>query len=224
MSLREIDRAPSDMSADSSTNTSFVMEETTTVDSVEYIKDKIHNFLFEKEDDSIINSMNSRYIMANQILKSSEYISLPSQIKNDILIATLLSIFNDYKWDNWKFNIDSFINISNDDKKEVQYMLELCDNIDSSLDVDSYKLIPRYIAIINEFSAIGIIEYIKNIKKDELYSKLKTYLSVMKDKIDSNNEYINHQYNIIKNLIKQINDYMSKNSTISIEDIENILF
>ena len=212
------------MSADSSTNTSVIMEETTTVDPVEYTKMKIHNFLFEKEDDSIINSMNNRYIMANQILKSNEYVSLPDQIKNYVLIATFLSIFNDYKWDSWKFNIDDFINVSNDDKKELQDMLKLCDNLDSSLDVNSYKLIPRYIAIINEFSAIGIMEYIKNIKKDELYSNLKTYLSAMKDKIDSNNEYINHQYNIIKNLNKQINDYMSKNGTISIDIIENILF
>ena len=124
----------------------------------------------------------------------------------------------------FKSNIDDFINVSNDDKKELQDMLKLCDNLDSSLDVNSYKLIPRYIAIINEFSAIGIMEYIKNIKKDELYSNLKTYLSAMKDKIDSNNEYINHQYNIIKNLNKQINDYMSKNGTISIDIIENILF
>ena len=224
MSFREIDRVPSDMSADSSTNTSVIMEETTTVDPVEYTKMKIHNFLFEKEDDSIINSMNNRYIMANQILKSNEYVSLPDQIKNYVLIATFLSIFNDYKWDSWKFNIDDFINVSNDDKKELQDMLKLCDNLDSSLDVNSYKLIPRYIAIINEFSAIGIMEYIKNIKKDELYSNLKTYLSAMKDKIDSNNEYINHQYNIIKNLNKQINDYMSKNGTISIDIIENILF
>ena len=224
MSFREIDRVPSDMSEDSSTNTSVIMEETTTVDPVEYTKMKIHNFLFEKEDDSIINSMNNRYIMANQILKSSEYVSLPDQIKNYVLIATFLSIFNDYKWDSWKFNIDDFINVSNDDKKELQDMLKLCDNLDSSLDVNSYKLIPRYIAIINEFSAIGIMEYIKNIKKDELYSNLKTYLSAMKDKIDSNNEYINHQYNIIKNLNKQINDYMSKNGTISIDIIENILF
>ena len=162
--------------------------------------------------------------MANQILKSNEYVSLPDQIKNYVLIATFLSIFNDYKWDSWKFNIDDFINVSNDDKKELQDMLKLCDNLDSSLDVNSYKLIPRYIAIINEFSAIGIMEYIKNIKKDELYSNLKTYLSAMKDKIDSNNEYINHQYNIIKNLNKQINDYMSKNGTISIDIIENILF
>ena len=224
MSFREIDRVPSDMSEDSSTNTSVIMEETTTVDPVEYTKMKIHNFLFEKEDDSIINSMNNRYIMANQILKSSEYVSLPDQIKNYVLIATFLSIFNDYKWDSWKFDIDDFINVSNDDKKELQDMLKLCDNLDSSLDVNSYKLIPRYIAIINEFSAIGIMEYIKNIKKDELYSNLKTYLSAMKDKIDSNNEYINHQYNIIKNLNKQINDYMSKNGTISIDIIENILF
>jgi len=176
MSLREIDRAPSDMSTNSSTNTSFVMEETTTVDSVEYTKNKIYKFLDSRGDDYIISSMNDRFYMVNQILRSFTTIGLENI--NCVLIATLLSVFNEFNWDNFSFNINSFTNVSSEAIKDINEMLYLTVNKSESRS-ESYKLIPMYVSILIDSSRSTIMNIVNNVNEKELYSELRTYINLI---------------------------------------------
>jgi hypothetical protein len=108
MSLIEIDRAPSDMSTNSSVDNSLVIEEIITVDSVEYTKNKIYEFLSNVRNKDIISSVNDRYFIANQTLSTIKTISLENQ--NSVLIAVLLSIFNEYGAHGSKYSGDSIWN------------------------------------------------------------------------------------------------------------------
>lgn len=219
MSLREeIDRAPSDMSADSSTNTSVIMEETTTVNPVEYTKDKIFEFLDNRGDKDIISSVNDRYCIASQILYTFASISIKNQ--NNVLIAVLLSIFNEFKWDNFEFNINAFTNIS---PGEIEEMLYLITNKSNS-SYEPYKLIPRCVSILIDSSRNTIMNIVDNTDKNELYNELSEYIDLInKYKIDIDNKYIKDMYDMNRKRISIIKEHMVKNKSIDVNVIKNIL-
>ena len=86
------------------------MDDAIIVNPVEYTAEKIMLFL---TDDSILRSTKDRYDMAKNTLNTDEYSSLDNTNKNCVLIASMLSIFEDYQWENFTFNIDAFTNVSN---------------------------------------------------------------------------------------------------------------
>ena len=207
------------MSDIDSANNSVIMDDAIIVNPVEYTAEKIMLFL---TDDSILRSTKDRYDMAKNTLNTDEYSSLDNTNKNCVLIASMLSIFKDYQWENFTFNIDAFTNVSNNEKNIIIEILQLINNTNSA---DAYKLIPRYISLIIEYSPYGIINYIKNINEKELYSVLKEHVSdILKFDINSNNPYLNQQYNSNRNAIQKLNDYVIKNSSINNDIIENIFF
>jgi hypothetical protein len=218
MSLREIDRAPSDMSADSSTNTSFVMEETTTMNPVEYTKNKIFEFLDNRGDKDIISSVNDRYCIAEEILYTFSSISIENQ--NNILIAVLLSIFNEYEWINFKFDIKAFTNVPT---YAIEEMLHLITNKSNS-SYESYKLIPRYVSILIDSSSNTIMNIVDNTKTNSLYNELNEYIDMInKYKIDIDSKYIRDIYNMNRDKISEIDSYIKKNKSIDVNVIKNIL-
>jgi len=221
MSLREeIDIAPLDMSADSSTNTSFVMEETTTVDSVEYTKNKIFEFLDNRGDKDIISSVNDRYCIAEEILYTFSSISIENQ--NNILIAVLLSIFNEYEWINFKFDIKDFTNVPIYAIEEMLYLITYKSSISPSY--ESFKLIPRYVSILINSSSNTIMNIINNTKTNSLYNELNEYIDMInKYKIDIDSKYIKDIYNMNRDKISEIDSYMKKNKSIDANVIKNIL-
>jgi hypothetical protein len=218
MSLREIDRAPSDMSTNSSADNSFIMEETTTMNPVEYTKDKIFEFLDNRGDKDIISSVNDRYCIAEEILYTFSSISIENQ--NNILIAVLLSIFNEYEWINFKFDIKVFTNVPT---YAIEEMLYLITNKSNS-SYESYKLIPRYVSILINSSSNTIMNIINNTKTSSLYNELNEYIDMInKYKIDIDSKYIKDIYNMNRDKISEIDSYMKKNKSIDVNVIKNIL-
>jgi hypothetical protein len=219
MSFREeIDRAPSDMSTNSSADNSFIMEETTTMNPVEYTKDKIFEFLDNRGDKDIISSVNDRYCIAEEILYTFSSISIENQ--NNILIAVLLSIFNEYEWINFKFDIKVFTNVPT---YAIEEMLYLITNKSNS-SYESYKLIPRYVSILINSSSNTIMNIIDNTKTNSLYNELNEYIDMInKYKIDIDSKYIKDIYNMNRDKISEIDSYMKKNKSIDVNVIKNIL-
>lgn len=221
MSLREeIDRAPSDMSADNSTNTSFVMEETTTVDPVEYTKDKIFDFLYYIGDKDVISSVNDRYFIANQTLSTIKTISLEDQ--NNVLIAVLLSIFKEFEFINFKFDIKDFTNIPTAQIEEMLYLITNKSSIPPSY--ESYKLIPRCITILIDSDKNTIMKIINSVDEINLYNELSDYIDLIDSyHIDIDNIYIKDIYDSNIIIISKIKEYMKNKKNIRSVDIKNIL-
>jgi hypothetical protein len=138
------------------------------------------------------------------------------KIKNCILIASFLSPL--YEFDN-KINMNNFILGSIDDKKMIIDMIKLIFN--NNTHIDEYMLIPKYITIIDKIGRSGVLSYInylKNIKCNNIYNEMVKYCHIVLD-YQFNVNQINKLYNLRIYEVKNLYDFLTKNVNATIDDI-----
>ena len=179
--------------------------------------ENINNYVNNSEwDNKIISDGYNRYFLAKNIVSKTE---LDNNKIKCILIASFLSVFFDYSWNDKNYNLNKFIDGSNDDINLINKMIYcIYNDVDT---IESWILIPKYITIIFKINRIGIIEYCEYINKENIYNELKYYCNIILN-LKFNNVELNSEFKRCSSVINNI--YNDLHYPYSITDLKNILF
>ena len=179
-------------------------------DSVNYTYNKIYEYVMNNDcNEIILRTMNDKVFMVSHAL--NEY-NFDSSIKDYIVIATMLSSF-----DNFKLDLNDFVNLSDSEKKIIITMINYV-YTDINTSVSYWMLIPKYITILSKISKSGIINFISSINNNTIFNELNQYIKIINNyTYNFKNKYIDE---IMKNCIKNIAIINNiNNCNITINDI-----
>ena len=158
-----------------------------------------------------------KFYMSENIVKNYTY---SDNIKNCILIASFLSPL--YEFDN-TINMDNFILGTDSEKNMIVSMIKLIFN--DSRNSSEYMLIPKYITIIDKIGRSGVLSFIDFLQKNHcknIYDELVKYCNIVLE-YQFNDPQITELYNLRRNEIINLYDFLKKNNNASIESIINFL-
>jgi hypothetical protein len=163
-------------------------------DSVNYTYNKFYEYVNNNDcNETILRTMNDKVFMVSRAL--NEY-NFNSSIKESIIIATILSSFDDFNLD-----LDDFVNLSDSEKELVSIMINYVYN-DIKTSVPYWMLIPKYISILSKISKAGTIIFVTNINNNSIHNELTQYIKIIKNyTYNFKNKYIDE---IMNNCIKNI--------------------
>jgi len=163
-------------------------------DSVNYTYNKFYEYVNNNDyNETILRTMNDKVFMVSRAL--NEY-NFNSSIKDSIIIATILSSF-----DNFNHDLDDFVNLSDSEKELVTVMINYV-YTDVKTSVPYWMLIPKYITILSKISKAGIIIFVSNTTNNNIHNELTQYIKIIKNyTYNFKNKYIDE---IMNNCIKNI--------------------
>jgi hypothetical protein len=177
---------------------------------INYTISLVHKFVnnsLDKNDKYLISDMNIRHCMAIHAINEC---NLNNSTKMCVIIASMLSVF-----DNHIIDHNQFINVFDKDRELINEMMNLIYNKKDG--VSYWKLIPRYITIINKINQNGILKFVK----DNSYDEIKNFMNIVNNyNYNYPNNYIRSVFNSCIRLIKNINFDVNTN----LQEFEELLF
>jgi hypothetical protein len=166
-------------------------------------------------DDNILYEATDNLKLANLILNSEEFINISSEFKKYVLIASFLS---NNKLDKSKNDILKIFNMP---------YLDYVNNIMYTGDDCYWKLIPKYISILNKVGNVGIFKfynYCVEHNSRDIHYDMKNYISIVKNfKNNFNNKFVVELMNMRIEQIKSFETTLEKiNVNLSKDMIYNL--
>jgi hypothetical protein len=190
---------------------------------VNYTINMFNSYINENDyDKSIIEHAVFKFYMTEKTLDNYNF---DSKIKNNILIASILSTINDYDDLNANIDINDFISGSSDDRDMINMMINYTYN-NVYTDIDEYILIPKYITIIDKIGRGGIykfINFLKNMnKRCNIFDEMMKYCNIVINYSFDLNQ-MNNIYTLRINEVKNVYEFIKNRPNISYNDIYNFL-
>jgi len=209
---------------DNNNNTTEIISDSNIEDMYNFSIKKLSDYIRSNnfEEYHIYNAY-SNYSVTERIVKSYD---INQNIKNCILIASLLSILKDPFYFN-DVNIKDFICGSNDEITLIMDMINIIfqkNNISSN---EKWKLIPKYVTIFNKIGCIGIYKFINHLNLSSninFYDEIKMYCKIILNySYLFDNEYTNDVYPLRLKEINKVYEFINSHSSITLNDIDIIL-
>jgi len=178
------------------------------------------------ETDDIIKNCYHLYNASKNILDSQNFaicndIKIDTYIKNCVIIASFLSLCNNFR---------NYLDKTNTKEYHlIEEMILLINNDYCNEPVEDFKLIPKYITNLNKVGSVGIAEfkyYLDNQNEQyNLHEEMFKYSNFIFDNYNNNfkNDYYNEIYNSRFEQNKRLFNHLMNNNDLSEETLEIIL-